>query len=123
MNSKAPLFLIEFLIMLLVFSVSCAICLKVFSKAELISLENELRDDAIIETQNIAEKIKGTDSFEHLGAAFDGEKWVIDKGNYHILITKKESSHPLLCIAEIEAADKNGTELFSFEVSYQKEAV
>lgn len=121
MKSKAHLFLIELLIMLLVFSVSAALCLKTFSKAEQISIENEMRDSAVIDAQNTAQMIKSSGGIQTLDGTFDGQKWVIDKGEYLIFVTEKESNIALLGSADITVTDKDSNEIFALEVSYQKE--
>ena len=121
MKSKAHLFLIELLIMLLVFSVSAALCLKTFSKAEHISIENELRDSAVIDAQNTAQMIKSSGGIQTLDGIFDDEKLVIDKDKYLIFVTEKENDIALLGSANVTVTDKNGNEIFALEVSYQKE--
>ena len=54
-RSKTPLFLMELIIMLLVFSISAAVCLQVFSGAKKISEESRKLDAAVIQAQTIAE--------------------------------------------------------------------
>ena len=59
-HSKTPLFLMEILIMLLVFSISAAVCLQVFSGAKQISEESKTLDAAVLHAQNAAEYWKST---------------------------------------------------------------
>lgn len=59
-HSKTPLFLMELIIMLLVFSVSAAICLQVFAGARRISDESRKLDLAVMQAQNVAECWKST---------------------------------------------------------------
>lgn len=54
-QSKTPLFLMEVVIMLLVFSISASICLKVFAEGKRISEESYQLDKACMETQKAAE--------------------------------------------------------------------
>ncbi|MBR5269950.1 MAG: hypothetical protein IKU21_05545 [Anaerotignum sp.] len=54
-HSKTPLFLMELIIMLLVFSVSAAICLQVFAGARRISDESRRLDIAVMQAQTAAE--------------------------------------------------------------------
>ena len=54
-RSKTPLFLMELIIMLLVFSISAAVCLQVFSGAKKISEESRKLDAAVMKAQTIAE--------------------------------------------------------------------
>ena len=54
-HSKTPLFLMELIIMLLVFSVSAAICLRVFTGAKKIADESRRLDAAVMMAQTAAE--------------------------------------------------------------------
>ena len=54
-RSKTPLFLMELIIMLLVFSISAAVCLQVFSGAKKISEESRKLDAAVMQAQTAAE--------------------------------------------------------------------
>lgn len=58
MRSKASLFLIEQLVMLLVFALAAALCLNVFARANEISLQTASRDEAVTIAQNAAELLK-----------------------------------------------------------------
>ncbi len=59
-HSKTPLFLIELIIMLLVFSISAAICLQVFAGARRIADESRRLDTAVMMAQTAAETWKAT---------------------------------------------------------------
>ena len=54
-HSKTPLFLMEAIIMLLVFAISASVCLKVFVGAKTISQESYDLDHACMEAQRAAE--------------------------------------------------------------------
>ena len=54
-HSKTPLFLMELLLMLLVFSVSAAVCLQVFAGAKRISEDSRKLDAAVMHAQTAAE--------------------------------------------------------------------
>lgn len=58
MKSKAPLALMEQMVMLLVFAVAAALCLQAFVKSEQISLRSQARSNAALAAQNIAEMIR-----------------------------------------------------------------
>lgn len=60
MKSKAPLMLIEQLVLLLVFAVSAALCVQVFVRSDAISAESELRDRAVILVESTAETLRAT---------------------------------------------------------------
>lgn len=59
-HSKTPLFLMELVLMLLIFSLSAGICLQIFAKAKRISIESRELDDALLESQKAAEYWKAT---------------------------------------------------------------
>ena len=48
MKSKAPLMLMEQMVMLLVFALAAALCLQAFVKADEISKQAEARDRAVL---------------------------------------------------------------------------
>ena len=58
MKSKATLFLMEQLVMLLVFALAAALCLGIFVRADRISAETKERDEAVILACNAAEMLK-----------------------------------------------------------------
>ena len=60
MRSKSPLALMEQVIMVLVFALAAALCLRVFVFSELASTRNEAVDRAVLECQNAAEFLKST---------------------------------------------------------------
>lgn len=60
MRSKSPLALMEQVIMVLVFALAAALCLRVFVFSELASTRNESVDRAVVECQNAAEFLKST---------------------------------------------------------------
>ena len=59
MRSKAPLALMEQLVMVLVFALAAALCVQVFVLSSRTSRWNESRDRAVVEAQNAAELLKG----------------------------------------------------------------
>lgn len=58
MRSKAPLALMEQMVMLLVFALASALCLQAFVKSDAISLKNGNRSKAVLAAQNTAEAIQ-----------------------------------------------------------------
>lgn len=58
MKSRASLVLMEQLIMVLVFALAAALCLRCFAKAEEISVQTARRDEAVRIAQNAAELLK-----------------------------------------------------------------
>lgn len=125
MKNKAPLQMIEFVIMLLVFSALSALCLRAFSYANGISTKTALRDEAIIEAQNIAELLsyhKGDFSAASIDAVVlsDGH-WQIEHENFTLDIIVTEHGSPLLAFYTITATDDCGEILAVIPVSWQKE--
>lgn len=58
MRSKAPLTLMEQVMMVLVFALAAALCIQVFVFSGQTSRRNEARDRAVLEVQNAAETLK-----------------------------------------------------------------
>ena len=81
-HSKTPLFLMELIIMLLVFSVSAAICLRVFTGAKKIADESRRLDAAVMMAQTAAEYWKSTHGDMDKTAEMMG---VIPKGNRFVV--------------------------------------
>ncbi len=55
MKSKAPLVMIEQMVMLLVFALAAALCMQAFVKSDAISKDSAERDRAVVAVQNAAE--------------------------------------------------------------------
>ena len=136
MHSKAPLALMEQIIMLLVFALSAALCLQVFALSGKISHGMEDRAYAVTEVRNAAESIKIFDGdFEKHAEMFGGttengtwkafydEDWKTvseEEAVYIVEAVPAETENPLLGAAKISAFEKNGKELFALEVAWQE---
>ena len=75
MRSKAPLILMEQMVMLLVFALASALCLQAFVKSDSLSARSEARDRAVTLCQSTAEVIRQNGSYfntsaEQLGLEF-----------------------------------------------------
>lgn len=55
---RESLVLMEQLIMILIFALATALCLRLFVRADTISLENARQDNAVLAAQNAAELLK-----------------------------------------------------------------
>ena len=55
MTSKAPLLLMEQMVMLVVFALAAALCVQAFVRSDAASARNEARDEAVVLCQNAAE--------------------------------------------------------------------
>ncbi len=99
-RTKTPLFLIEAVIMLLVFALSSAICLQVFVGAKNISDESYALDSAVIEAQNAAEiwqanKGDFTKTADDLNAVIDGKNIIIYYDKNFVPAIKEASVYQL----------------------------
>ena len=66
MRSKASLFLMEQLVMVLVFALAAALCLNAFVQAQRISDAAAWQDEAALTAQNAAELLKAGMSIEEV---------------------------------------------------------
>ena len=78
MKSRAPLALMEQMVMLLVFALAAALCLQAFVRSDNISRQSEARDRAAMLVQSAAEAIQayGGDACD----AFAGAAELLGKG-------------------------------------------
>lgn len=116
MRSKAPLALLEQLVMLLVFALAAAFCVRAFALAEKNSKWNEARDRAVLETQNAAEVLKHTgqaggtmeETLKETAKLLDG---CVEQGCLYVYYDEKwqtalpENAEYRLCVQEISAPD------------------
>lgn len=136
MRSKAPLAMMEQLVMVLVFALAAALCLQVFVLSDKTSRRNQARDRAVLEAQNTAEEVKSVrgdfaQAVELYGGAYDGqiwgrsyrEDWEPGDGSnaaYHILTIRMDSGEALLGAAEVTVFTSEGDVLFSLAVAWQE---
>ncbi len=117
MKSRSTLMLIEITVMLFVFILASALCLKAFAYADSISKETEARDNGVRIAQNAAELL------EHhrgdLGEVMLRESRSLPDG-YSVEITPVDSAVSGLGQAEITVIYE-GKEIFSLTASWQKE--
>jgi len=145
MRSKAPLALMEQMVMLLVFALAAALCLQAFAKSDQLSKKGGERDRAAVLCQSAAEIISHTggdfvQAADLLDAAsgdkdsfliFYGSDWepsapisesVYDFG-YTLGACRVESDVPGLGKAEIWVVDDSSEpeeELIRFQVAWQE---
>lgn len=135
MRNKAPLALIEMLIMLAVFSLAAAWCLQAFAAADRISRESAARDRAVIEAQNAAELLQHyagdhEKAAQVYGGSWDGECWQIsydedwkmtgERGSYLLRAKPAEAPHPLMGMSQVTVT-MDGETLFSIPAAWQEE--
>lgn len=136
MKNKSTLVLIEQIVMVLVFALAAAVCMRVFAASERLSRKYEATDGAVLAAQNVAELLKadGIKGFtERTGAVQSGENtWVVwyDKdwnltedasAEFVADVTYTEEEAGFLFRAEIVIRTKDGTELFRLPVAGQAE--
>lgn len=114
MRSKASLFLMEQLVMLLVFALAAALCLGVFVRADHISEETQQRDQAVILACNAAELLKS------IG---DPEKVLelVETGEFAMKILEENSGIAGMRQAKI-VISRDHAEVFSLQTGWQEVA-
>ncbi len=149
-RSKAPLAMMEQMVMLLVFALAAALCLQAFVKSDSMSKGGEAQDRAVLLCQNVAEALRsnGGDPGEALctvtgqslatdqgdyTARFD-ENWELIEGGqslssgkqyYFARVSELDSAIPDLGKAEVYVesvapADGEITRIFEIEVAWQE---
>ena len=103
MKSKAPLALTELIIMLLVFALCSALCLKGLVAAEMTKRADTERDNAIICIQNTAEMVKYSKGDLPAEIYFDSsfDPCSKDDASYAVRIERYDSGNELLGLAGI----------------------
>ena len=137
MKNKAPLALMEQLIMTLVFALAATLCLQVFVFSDQMSRRNELTDRAVLAAQSAAETVKHTRGDYQLAAQISGGSWdettwslpFLKNGqpaqehrdaDFYISVSTVDSGHPLLGMAEITAETTDGRVLFVISTAWQE---
>lgn len=135
MRNKAPLALMEQLVMLVVFALAAALCLQVFVLSDRMSAHGQDRDHGVVAVQNAAETLKlcggDLDDCASLlgGTVTDGvwtlgydEQWnsVSGAGAAYVLTAVPRAELPLLGSAYVSVENVNGDTLFGVEVCWQE---
>ena len=141
MRSKAPLALMEQLVMALVFALSAAVCVRAFALADTQSRRSEARDRAVVAAEDLAEtwKARGGDArsaASALGGTADGDGWTVlygadwsplpagqeDGALYRAEVLPQPETVPGLRRADVRVWDGEDRILASFSVACQTEA-
>ena len=135
MKSRAPLALMEQAVMVLVFALAAALCLRAFVLADGISRRVEATDRAVLWAESAADTLKARNgdlaqAAAELGGNLDGQRWTISldenwretagEPTYTLTAQPIQSGQPLLGRTQIDVAEKNGESLFSLEVCWQE---
>lgn len=138
MKSKAPLAMMEQIVMVLVFSLAAALCLQTFVLSGKISKKTEAKNRAAVEAQNVAETIKAEGLDEYIEKQkfqqikegyriFLDEAWNEVSGEeqaeYYIDICPLNSDSEYLWFVDIIVTKQDGTELFCIPAAGQTEVM
>ena len=123
MRNKAPLALLEQILMLLIFALAAVICLRVFLWSDDTSRHSARRDEALIHAQTVAETVKahGGD-FTAAAAALHGtveDGALVVAQKEYTLRAEKEAPAPYLGRAEI-VVEAEGEVLFTLPIAWQE---
>lgn len=143
MKSKAPLALMEQMVMLLVFALAAALCLQAFVQSDRLSRESEARDHAAVLCQSVAETIRHNGgnleaaaaqlavpygAYAAEGLPFEvhyTEDWGLSDTReyaYYLRAEEVDSGLPGLGQARVEVVETAaGEPLFDLTISWQKE--
>ena len=148
MKSKAPLVLMEQMVMLLVFALASALCLQAFVKSDDLSQRSAARDRAAVEAQNAAETLRSqsgdmgsalTQTAEALNGEYaQGLFWLDYDENwtpidydacgmeapaaaYRLEAQGILSENPALREAAVQMVDARGKPIFSIQIAWQGE--
>ena len=113
MRSKSPLTLIELIIMIAVFALAAALCLRAFVWADLKSADNQERDRAVILAASTAEEIKANHSAPPSVVRYpDG---------FTVTVTPQESDNDLLGAAIVSVSDDENNTIVELTVKWQED--
>lgn len=138
MKSKAPLVMMEQMIMVLVFAIASALCLQTFVLSEKISEKNELLNRAALKAQNTAELLKASGPEQFLllqDARQTREGWQIfldaawketedaEQAVYYMELCPQEETPDNFWKIYIRITTKDGTEMFCIPAAGQAEVI
>ncbi|MDD7730229.1 MAG: hypothetical protein PUK34_11565 [Clostridia bacterium] len=124
MRKGASLILTELLVMLFVFLVASFCCLKIFSWTDVRMTEAERMDEAVLQAQNLAERIKemkGSWPKEHLNGKQQDEIRIELENGLTVSAVRVDSKVPGLGKADIHVVEEDERVKFSLSVCWQEE--
>lgn len=130
MKNRTTLFLMELLVMVLVFALAGAACVRGFVRADAISRETALRDQAAVFCRTGAETLKACRGIsagaEELGAVRRGDRWILiretEEGSLHMEITARQTPAAGMGQADVAVYAGDGEEaLFCLTVGWQED--
>lgn len=134
MRSKTPLALMEQVIMVLVFALAAALCLRAFVLADRISRTCEERDRAVSAIQTVAETLKHVygdfDEAERMAESLledvdvvfcSGDQWTANQhDSMTVVVCPVENETALMGCAEITAYDSAAKSIITLTVGWQE---
>ncbi|WP_322170469.1 hypothetical protein [Acutalibacter caecimuris] len=137
MKSKAPLVMMEQMVMILVFALAAALCLQAFVLSDGMSRQAQRRDQAVLLCQNLAEQVKSYEYYRRNGGPslagegklsapavlyYDGEGLQTDApAAYRLEARLLPEELSTLGRAEVRAyEEESGKELYSLTFAWQK---
>ena len=138
MRSKTPLALMEQVVMVLVFALAAALCLRAFALSDRLSREGELRDGAVLLAQNAAEVCKaGGGDWDYMETVLGGDalgySWTVlynermepvaaEEAAYEVVVRPETAEAPGLGRATVSVFEMDGGDLlFQLPVAWQEE--
>ena len=93
-GSRANALLVELLLVIFFFMLSAAILVQVFADAKLKSRTSQATNASMLEAQNIAEDLYGSDDpdavLQGYGFTAAGDAWVLEQDGYQLKVTYRE---------------------------------
>lgn len=126
MKSKTPLVLMEQLVMVLVFALAAALCLRCFVSADRISGKNALRDEAVLAAQTAAEAMKGCGgdyeaAAKRLDGQWNGDILAVHGDGLSLFVIPEDSGNDFLGRARVEVYTREDDELlFALTTAWQE---
>lgn len=123
MKNGTSLILTELLVMLLVFSAASACCLQIFSWADRQTTAVERKDEAVVQAQNFAERIrnmKGNWPEDGAQNGTQGEIRMELANGMTLSAIRLDSQIPGLGKAEIQVREADGSLQISLPVCWQE---
>ncbi len=139
MRSKAPLVLMEQTVMVLVFALAAAVCVRAFVLSDSLSKANAARDAAVLRAESAAEIYKncrgsGSAAAARYGGSVKDGVWTVywddawkrvktaDDAAYRLRIRPRTSEYSRMRGAEVKLVSlgKSGEQLISFPLAWQE---
>lgn len=125
MNNKTTLSLLEMLLMVLIFSLASALCLRTFVYADRVSKEDALTAQAEREARSAAEILKGVKGDVEAAAKLSGgraegnTRWIVEFESL-FTVTAQAQADGWLGTAQVEVRDMDGNLLYELVSSWQE---